>query len=103
MRDAFRPQRLSNEFVVSSVLEFHTQLIQLNPTNSELLYRGQPDASWNVSCSAARRLTQNTTHPFESRLINHLLIGYLEILLAKAKMRQFFPQVLTPVRPIWNS
>ncbi len=91
MRDAFRPQRSSKKIVISSVLEFQTQLIQLNPGNSNLLYRGQPDSSWNVSCSAARRLTQNPAHPVESHLINHLLVGYLEILLAKAKMRQFLP------------
>ena len=80
-----------NETVVTSVAEFQARLQELESDEAGLLYRGQADAIWPVSCSAARRLTQDPANPVEDQLIDSLLIGYLEFLIAKARMRGFLP------------
>ena len=80
-----------NETVVSSVAEFQARLQELEADETGFLYRGQADAVWPVSCSAARRLTQDPANPVEDQLISSLLIGYLEFLISKARMRGFLP------------
>jgi len=84
----------SNEILISSIAEFEEKLSQLDLSETELLYRGQSDLSWPVSCSAARRLTQDPTNRVLPQLIDSLLVGYLEFLIAKARRRQFFPPQL---------
>ena len=83
-----------NEILVSSISEFEEQLNQLDLSEAEFLYRGQSDSSWPVSCSAARRLTQDPTDRIIPQLIDSLLVGYLEFLIAKARIRKFFPPQL---------
>ena len=55
------------------------------------LRTGLADANWLVNCSAVRRLARNLASPVESRLMNSLLVGYLEFLIAKARMRNVLP------------
>ena len=80
-----------SETVITSVAEFRARLQELESDEAGFLYRGQADATWPVSCSAARRLTQDPTNPIEDQLINSLLVGYLEFLIAKPRMRDFLP------------
>ncbi len=84
----------TNAILISSISEFEEQLNQLDLSETELLYRGQSDSSWLVSCSAARRLTQDPTNRTLPQLIDSLLVGYLEFLIAKARRRQLFPPQL---------
>ena len=88
-----------NETVVTSVAEFQARLQELESDEAGLLYRGQADAIWPVSCSAARRLTQDPANPVEDQLIDSLLIGYLEFLIAKARMRGFLPPGFSETSP----
>lgn len=83
------------EIVIASVAEFQARLQELERDETCLLYRGQPDAGWPVSCSAARRLTQDPANLVEGQLIDSLLIGYLESLIARARMRGFLPPGLS--------
>ncbi len=81
-----------NDAATSTVAEFHERLRQLSSEGeTRFLYRGQSDADWPVNCSAARRLTAHTPSPLENPLIRSLLIGYLEELIGRAKMRGFLP------------
>lgn len=80
-----------NDVTICSITDFHTKLDQLSPSAGQILFRGQPDASWPVSCSAARRLTQDSGSPIRTQLIDSLLVGYLESLIKRARIRQFFP------------
>ncbi len=88
-----------NETVVTSVAEFQARLQELESDEAGLLYRGQADAIWPVSCSAARRLTQDPANPVDDQLINSLLVGYLEYLIAKARMRGFLPPGFSEISP----
>ena len=87
------------ETVVTSVAEFQARLQELESDEAGFLYRGQADAVWPVSCSAARRLTQDPTNPIVDQLINSLLVGYLEFLIAKARMRDFLPPGFSATSP----
>ncbi|MDE0632344.1 MAG: tetratricopeptide repeat protein [Caldilineaceae bacterium] len=88
-----------NETVVTSVADFQARLQELESDEAGLLYRGQADAVWPVSCSAARRLTQDPANPIEDQLISSLLVGYLEFLIAKARMRGFLPPGFSETSP----
>ncbi len=88
-----------SETVITSVAEFQARLQELEYDEVGLLYRGQADAVWPVSCSAARRLTQDPTNPIEDQLINSPLVGYLEFLIAKARMRGFLPPGFSETSP----
>ena len=88
-----------SETVITSVAEFQARLQELESDEAGFLYRGQADAIWPVSCSAARRLTQDPTNPIEEQLINSLLVGYLEFLIAKARMRGFLPPGFSETSP----
>ena len=85
--------------MVTSVAEFQACLQELESDEAGLLYRGQADAAWPVSCSAARRLTQDPANSIEDQLIISLLIGYLEFLIAKARMRGFLPPGFSETSP----
>ena len=87
------------ESVITSVAEFQARLQELESDEAGLLYRGQADAVWPVSCSAARRLTQDAAIPVEDQLICSLLVGYLEFLIAKARMRGFLPAGFSETSP----
>ena len=50
------------EITVTSLSEFQDQLIQLGQGKTGLLYRGQPNSAWPVTCAAARRLTQDSSN-----------------------------------------
>ena len=81
-----------SEAAIRTVAEFHEQLRQLNTKDeTRFLYRGQSDADWPVNCSAARRLTTHTPSPLANPTIRFLLIGYLEELIGRARMRGFLP------------
>jgi len=81
-----------SEIKITSISEFHEQLLKLKSENKAgLLYRGQSKESWPVDCSAARRLKDNSAHQIHHQLIDHLLIGYSEFLINKAKIRGFLP------------
>ena len=80
-----------SEPVIASIAEFHEQLGQLKHKDAVFLYRGQADATWPVDCSAARRLAADPANPIETQLISHLLVGYLDILISTARMRDFLP------------
>lgn len=88
-----------NETVITSVAEFQARLQELEPDEGGFLYRGQADAVWPVSCSAARRLTQDPTNPIEDQLINFPLVGYLKSLIDKARMRGFLPPGFSETSP----
>ncbi len=86
------PLRRKNrgEITIATVAEFHEQLGNLGTEDeTNFLYRGQADVKWSVDCSAARRLTNYSANPIDDQLINSLLVGYLEFLIAKARMRGF--------------
>ena len=88
-----------NETVVTSVAEFQARLQELEPDEGGFLYRGQADAAWPVSCSATRRLTQDPANPIENQLINSPLVGHLEFLIAKTRMRGFLPPGFSEISP----
>ena len=88
-----------NETAVTSVAEFQARLQELEADEAGFLYRGQADAAWPVNCSAVRRLTQDPANPVEDQLISSLLIGYLEFLIAKARMRGFLPPGFNEASP----
>ncbi|MCY3899906.1 MAG: tetratricopeptide repeat protein [Caldilineaceae bacterium] len=87
------------ETVVTSVAEFQARLQELEADEAGLLYRGQADAVWSVSCSAARRLTQDPSNTIDDQLLSSLLVGYLEFLIAKARMRGFLPPGFSETSP----
>ena len=78
--------------VVTNLAEFQTLLQELTKRGEDLLYRGQRDSDWPVSCAAARRLVANPTDLLELQSLSEkTLVGYLEFLIAKARMRGFMP------------
>ena len=81
---------------VTSVAQFHARLERLDPEKRKppFLYRGQSDSRWPVSCSAVRRLTRYAANPIDNQLLDHLLVGYLEYLIGKARRRGFMPSGL---------
>jgi len=79
------------ELVVASVAEFQERLQELEPEERGYLFRGQANAAWRVHSSAARRLSDNSVCPINQQLISHLLVGYLETMIAKAKLRNYVP------------
>ncbi len=79
-----------SEICVASVAEFHAKLRKLEG-ETDFLYRGQADAAWPVDCAAARRLKNNPAAPIEEQLMSQLLVGYLEFLIDRARMRGFLP------------
>lgn len=82
-----------SEAAISTVAEFHEQLRQLiSRDETRFLYRGQSNADWPLSCSAARRLTTRPPSPLGNTFIRSLLIGYLEELIGRARMRGFLPE-----------
>ena len=88
-----------SETVITSVAEFQARLQELESDEAGFLYRGQADAIWPVSCSAARRLTQDSANPIEYQLINSPLVGYLEFLIARTRMRGFLPSGFSETSP----
>lgn len=80
-----------SDIVISSVDDFQRQINQLNPDDSGLLYRGQAISDWPVNCSAARRLSENHIGQIERQLMRFPLVGYMDFLISKARMRQFLP------------
>ena len=77
--------------IITSEAQFRAHLKELDFGEAGLLYRGQANAKWPVDCSAARRIIKDLANPPEPHLINSLLVGYLEFLIAKARMRDFLP------------
>ena len=85
-----------SDITIATVAEFHEQLGNLGTEGeTNFLYRGQANVKWSVDCSAVRRLTNYSTNPIDDQLINFLLVGYLDFLIAKAKMRGFIPPGLS--------
>ena len=76
---------------ITTVAQFHARLEGLDAEKKPFLYRGQSNSHQPVNCSAARRLTGFATNPIDNQLIDHLLIGYLEYLIGKARRRGFIP------------
>ena len=87
------------DIVITSEAQFRAHLNELNNDEAGFLYRGQADAEWPVNCSAVRRLARGLANPVESRLINSLLVGYLEFLIAKARMRNVLPHGFDTASP----
>ena len=87
------------ETVITSVVEFQTHLQGLDSEEGGYLYRGQADAAWKVHCSAARRLTENSVRPLSEQLVSHLLVGYLEYIIEKAKRLNYVPSDLPKNSP----
>ncbi len=85
-----------SETIIKTVAEFHEELRQLKDKTG-FIYRGQSNAKWPVDCSAARRLKKHSADKIEEQLIDHLLIGYLKFLIAKARMRGFIPSGLSEI------
>lgn len=78
--------------VITSLVEFQTVLQELTHEREGLLYRGQPKSDWPVSCAAARRLAKDPADPLEIQGVSiRTLVGYLEFLTARARMRGFLP------------
>ena len=88
-----------SEIVITSVSEFQNQISQLNPDESGLLYRGQADGVWPVNSSAVRRLTGHHVDEIEQELMSFPLVGYMNFLISKAKMRQFLSLGSNPNPP----
>ncbi|MCY3709507.1 MAG: tetratricopeptide repeat protein [Caldilineaceae bacterium] len=88
-----------NDIVISSEAQFREELKKLNFGEAGLLFRGQADANWPVNCSAVRRLARGLAQPVESRLTNSLLVGYLEFLIAKARMLDVLPHGFDSASP----
>lgn len=81
--------------VVADIAEFQELLQELTERGEDFLYRGQRDSDWPVSCAAARRLVTNPADFLALRnLSEKTLIGYLEFLVAKARMRGLMPSGL---------
>ena len=87
------------EIVISSEAEFRAQLKKSDFDEASHLYRGQADANWPVNCSAVRRMASNHASPVKARLMNSLLVGYLEFLIAKARMRNVLPHGFDTASP----
>ncbi len=87
------------ETVITSVAEFQTHLQELESEEAGFLYRGQADAAWKVHCSAARRLDENSSNAISSQLISSLLVGYLEYIIAKARLLNYVPHDLPEDSP----
>ena len=86
--------RISQQDIITTVAQFHARLAELEAKKKPFLYRGQPESHWPVNCSAVRRLTGFATNPIENQLIDHLLVGYLEYLIDKARRRGLIPSDL---------
>ena len=86
-------KRLSRKDI-TTVAQFHAWLEELDAGKRPFLYRGQSDSHQPVNCSAVRRLTGFATEPIENQLTDHLLVGYLEYLIGKARRRGFMPSNL---------
>ena len=80
-----------NRIVITSVSEFENAINQLILDESQPLFRGQAEDVWPVSCSAARRLTVNHASQIEKPLMRFPLVGYMNFLTSKAKMRRLLP------------
>ena len=87
------------DIVISSEAHFRAQLKNLDFNEAGLLFRGQADSKWPVNCSAVRRLARGLAEPVESRLTNSLLVGYLEFLIAKARVRNVLPHGFDTASP----
>ena len=87
------------DIVISSEAQFRAHLKNLDFDEAGLLFRGQADSKWPVNCSAVRRLARGLAEPVESRLTNSLLVGYLEFLIAKARMRNVLPHGFDTASP----
>ena len=87
------------DIAISSEAQFRAQLKNLDFNEAGLLFRGQADSKWPVNCSAVRRLARGLAEPVESRLTNSLLVGYLEFLIAKARMRNVLPHGFDTASP----
>ena len=87
------------DIVISSEAQFRAHLKNLHFDEAGLLFRGQADSKWPVNCSAVRRLARGLAEPVESRLINSLLVGYLEFLIAKARMQNILPHGFDTASP----
>ena len=86
-----RREHEMDEIVIASVAEFQERLQELDSDETGYLFRGQADATWKVHCSAARRLTENSVNPISYRLISPLLVGYLEYVIDRARLLNYFP------------
>ena len=82
----------TQEPIITNLADYITAINKIADPDSNhfYIYRGQTDADWPVACSAARRL-KHSSDSIEDQIINYLLIGYLEYLIAKARMRGFLP------------
>ncbi len=72
-----------SKIIIKTVAEFHERLYELKKDNN-LFYRGQSNAEWQVNCSAFRRLNHKSIEP---DLATPLVIGYLQSLIDRLKMR----------------
>ena len=88
-----------DEIVIASVAEFQERLQELESKEGGYFYRGQANAAWKVHCSAARRLHQNSASPISTQLVSSLLVGYLEFIIAKARLLNYVPPDLSPDSP----
>ncbi len=83
-----------SEIFIASVAEFHAKLPKLEGETG-FFYRGQADSAWPVDCAAARRLKNKPASPIEEQLMSDIVINnlvtYMEILIARARMRGFLP------------
>lgn len=89
-----------SEIIISSINEFQNQISRLDSDDSGLLYRGQADGVWPVNCSALRRLAKHHQDEIEQELMSFPLVGYMNSLITKAKMRQFFSLGSNPSPPV---
>jgi len=77
---------------ITSISRFHEKVLELkSESGNGLLYRGQACTSWEVDCSAIRRLKNNSTDHTDQ-----FLVGYLKSLINKVRMRGFFPEGFDP-------
>lgn len=81
------------KITIESVSDFHGWLRGIG-SKEGFIYRGQSNAKWQVASSAHRRLTNDHTGKTGHRLTGSALVGYLEDLIGKARMRGFFPPEL---------
>ena len=87
------------DIVISSEAQFRAHLKNLDFDEAGLLFRGQADSKWPVNCSAVRRLARGLAEPVKPRLLNSLLVGYLEFLIAKARMQNILPHGFDTASP----
>ena len=87
-------RRATPSVIATTVAQFHDLLEGLDTGKKPFLYRGQSDSHEPVNCSAVRRLTAFAGRQIEDKLIDNLLIGYLEYLISKARRRGFIPSDL---------